>query len=247
MPMSSDGITSSNGPSLPGGVMLSRIKVYDTESSDGQSGGTPHLHLACSETYVLTAGRGAVELIDPAGFRRVSLERDRLLGFAPGTIHRLVNLDSNLEVLVIMQNAGLPELGDAVMTFPNDTLADATRYREAATANTLEQARCRRDLGVHGFSSLREAFNRSLKDGRSALDTLYRHALERVNEHLLKWGAVVREGPLREAECSLERIASLRAGRYDAVIDAHAWELFGHSVPVLGMCGQITRFECAPG
>ncbi|MEU5608755.1 hypothetical protein AB0H03_08425 [Streptomyces sparsogenes] len=40
---------------------LSRLRVYDWPTVDGKpGGGTPHLHLICSEGYVVAAGRGAV-------------------------------------------------------------------------------------------------------------------------------------------------------------------------------------------
>ncbi len=243
--MPSEPSTATSDRSMPGGVMLSRIKVYDTPSPDGDCGGTPHLHLACSETYVPLAGDGAVELIDATGYRRIALRPDRLLAFTPGTVHRLINLDGALEVLVIMQNAGLPELGDAVMTFPDEVLADTARYRGAAEADTFERARERRDLGVRGFMELRASYERSAQQGRAALDALHRRAAAIVKSDLPQWEAVVRRGPLREAERSLAAIAALQAGRHDSLTDAHAWQTQAEPAAALGMCGQITRFDNA--
>ena len=47
--------------------------------------------------------------------------------FEPGTIHRLVN-GGGLELVVLMQNSGLPEAGDAVFTFPPAILDDPDAY-----------------------------------------------------------------------------------------------------------------------
>src|SRR5262249_53517259 len=55
---------------MPGATLLTRLKVYNSVAPDGQSGGTPHCHLACSELYFVLQGMGAVDLIDSDGFRR---------------------------------------------------------------------------------------------------------------------------------------------------------------------------------
>lgn len=228
--------------SLPDEVTLSRIRVYDSAGPDGQCGGTPHLHLACSELYVLVAGAGAVELIDRNGFHRLELRRDSLIGFTPGTVHRLINLDGMLEVLVIMQNAGLPERGDAAITFPLDVLGDADRYREAAAARDTEQARRRRDWGVQGFLAIRNAFERSHTEGLAVLDRVHRLSIERAQSKLSEWESVIREGPLRLAQRTMDQIAALKAGRTDALASAQSWCWSGEAASVPGMCGQITRF-----
>ncbi|GAB3933934.1 hypothetical protein GCM10027614_06000 [Micromonospora vulcania] len=46
-------------------------------------------------------------------------------------MHRLVN-GGGLSIVVLMQNSGLPEAGDAVLTFPPDVLADPAAYAAAA-------------------------------------------------------------------------------------------------------------------
>ena len=61
------------------------------------------------------------------------LEPGAFVWFTPGTIHRLVN-GGDLEILVLMQNAGLPEAGDMVITFPPDVLADAGGLRRGRDA-----------------------------------------------------------------------------------------------------------------
>ena len=76
--------------------------------------------------------------------------------FEPGIIHRLVNTSGDLEIFVVMQNAGLPEAGDAVLTFPDDILGDPGAYRQAAGIageDRLAEAARRRDLAVEGFAA----------------------------------------------------------------------------------------------
>src|SRR6266545_2424435 len=113
---------------LPGGVAISRLCVYDTT-------GSPHIHLACAEAYIVTAGGGAVQTLTASGFAEHPLEPGGLLTFTPGTVHRLIN-HGDLEIIVLMANSGLPEAGDAVLTFPPEVLADPDRYAAAAVQPT---------------------------------------------------------------------------------------------------------------
>ena len=48
---------------LAGGVAVSRLRVYDALAPDGWAGGSPHMHLACAEAYVVLGGVGSVELL----------------------------------------------------------------------------------------------------------------------------------------------------------------------------------------
>ncbi|MDQ3146190.1 MAG: cupin domain-containing protein, partial [Actinomycetota bacterium] len=118
-------------PPFPGAVGLSHLRVYDSVAPDGLAGGTPHLHTVCTEAYAVVAGAGAVHTLTTRGFREVPLEPGAVVWFTPGTIHRLVN-GGGLEILVLMQNAGLPEAGDMVITFAPEVMADPGRYAEAA-------------------------------------------------------------------------------------------------------------------
>jgi len=47
-------------------------------------------------------------------------------------VHRLVN-DSELEIVVVMSNAELPETGGTLLAFPTEVLAAVRRYRAAAS------------------------------------------------------------------------------------------------------------------
>ena len=164
-------------PALPGAVGVTHLKVYDTRAPDGLLGGSPHMHFACTEAYIVLAGSGAVQTLGAGGFKEVPLETGRLVWFTPGLIHRLINLDGELEILVVMQNAGLPEAGEFVLTFPEAVLADEQAYLSVASlapsghvyTSSEEAARRRRDLAVEGFGVLRERFE---AEGAAALEGL---------------------------------------------------------------------------
>src|SRR5262245_10057991 len=107
---------------LPGAALAVRVNVHDTPGPDGQIGGTPHVHLASTESYFVTAGSGAVEIIDHRGWSRLELRLGSMLVFHPGTIHRLINPQGDLQLLVTMQS-GLPERGDNVVCFVPELMA----------------------------------------------------------------------------------------------------------------------------
>lgn len=176
-------------PLFPGGVAVSDLHVYDEETVDGLCGGSPHLHTASSEGYVVTAGTGSVHTIDRDGAAVHPLEVGRVLWFSPGTVHRLVN-DGGLQLLVVMQNSGLPEAGDAVLTFPDAILDDPEGYRRAATlpsgsdADRALAARQRRDLATEGYLELLAALDR---DGPAALDRFHQRAARLVQPRVASW------------------------------------------------------------
>jgi mannose-6-phosphate isomerase-like protein (cupin superfamily) len=171
-----------SGPTFPGGTSVSRLSVYSGQCADGLAGGTPHLHTASTEAYVVTGGTGALHTLDLTGFRETSLRAGSAVWFSPGVIHRAVN-HGGLEVVVVMSNAGLPEAGDAVMTFPSDVVADPDRYRAAATlpdGDPEEAVRRRRDLAVEGFQDL-------VAGGGAALLRFYEHAVALVRPSVERW------------------------------------------------------------
>ncbi|MDR0342515.1 MAG: cupin domain-containing protein, partial [Nocardiopsaceae bacterium] len=118
---------------FPGATGLTVLDVYDWPCPDGLRGGSAHVHLASTEGYLIIGGEGRLQTLGAAGYREVGLRPGDCLWFTPGTVHRLVNDDGRLRILVVMQNAGLPEAGDAVLTFPPEVLADPARYAAAAS------------------------------------------------------------------------------------------------------------------
>jgi mannose-6-phosphate isomerase-like protein (cupin superfamily) len=138
------------GAAFPGAVGISDLRVYDWPTADGVCGGSPHMHLVCAETYVVTGGEGSVQTLTWSGYAETPLTAGSVVTFTPGTIHRLVNGDGRLRITVVMQNSGLPEAGDAVFTFPAAVLADAAANAGAAAVG---DARFHPGEGVTGVES----------------------------------------------------------------------------------------------
>ena len=84
---------------FPGGISVSHLRVYDTPAADGLVGGSPHMHFACSEAYLVVNGLGSVQTLSSEGFREVPLRAGSLVWFTPGLIHRLINEDGHLDKL----------------------------------------------------------------------------------------------------------------------------------------------------
>ena len=236
-------------PPLPGAIGLTHLKVYNTQAPDGLVGGSPHMHFACTEAYMVVSGRGAVQTLSAGGFKELPLDPGRLVWFTPGLIHRLINLDGRLEILVLMQNAGLPEAGDFMLTFPPEILADQQAYLDAASlapsghvyASSAEAARRRRDLAVDGFSVLRERFE---KQGVAALEEFYRTAARLVQPKIDAWHAVWEGGPLAAARQTGDQLEALRHERVDHLLQGAIYDL---SAPGeqrrLGVCGTLGVYQ----
>jgi mannose-6-phosphate isomerase-like protein (cupin superfamily) len=248
---------SPRAPLFPGGTSLSHLRVYDWPAPDGAGlagGGTPHLHTASSEGYVVLAGAGSVQTLGPHGFAETVLVPGAVVWFTPGVVHRLVN-DGGLEILVVMSNAGLPEAGDAVLTFPADVLADAGRYREAAALPTpqrrpgaqdadddvvAEAARTRRDLALEGFATLRA---RVEHEGRSGLDDLYAAAGRLVADRVPRWQKIWAAGVLAQTTATAHALADLAEGNAPHLAQAAVGSTTARPGPRrYGMCGRLTSY-----
>lgn len=227
---------------LPGGILISRVEIYASESPDGQRGGTPHLHLACDELYYVLSGQGGVELIDATGFQSRPLSPGAAICFTPGTIHRAINPEGDLAILVIMQNKGLPERGDVAVCFPRRILSSAEEYRRAMQVQDAGSACRRRDLGVEGFVELKQAFARSPAEGREALDFFYRVAIERTRDQWAAWSRIVEQGPAALVQRSRHFLEALQAGSPE-------WLRQGRSFGVdtgpekFGFCGHVHSYQ----
>lgn len=233
------------GPAgFPGGTAVSRLRVYDSASVDGMRGGTPHLHTVSTEGYIVVAGTGALQTISADGYAERPLAPGTVLWFTPGTVHRLVN-HGGLELVVVMANAGLPEAGDAVMTFPDEVLADPERYRLAATlpaeiSERATAARARRDLGVTGFLALRAAV---LAGDPAALERLHTHATRLVTPHSITWRATWEASVGAETRAADAALTALAHGRAPHLATAAVTDAPAGPWPVLGMCGHLTTFD----
>jgi mannose-6-phosphate isomerase-like protein (cupin superfamily) len=227
---------------MPGAILMTRLKVYDTVTPDGQRGGTPHVHLLCTEMYFVLSGSGFVELIDTHGFSRVELKPYSALLFSPGTVHRLINPNSDLELLAIMANSGLPERGDNVVCFTSEWLADQARYDAAMWVGSVTDAYQRRDRGVLGFLELKAAFELGPENGRMALKQFYQSAAERTGIRQTQWGQIVADGSQKEVEQTQQQLQLLADGCVDYLMTAqhHLIQLNDHST--LGFCGHLDLY-----
>jgi mannose-6-phosphate isomerase-like protein (cupin superfamily) len=223
---------------LLGGVAASRLRVYEGRAPDGLAGGSPHLHLACAEAYVVLAGAGSVELLSLAGgYQRLELQPGDGVQFDPGVVHRLVN-DGELEILVLMQNAGLPENGDAVFTFPPDVLEDVEAYRRQAAIDSIDGALARRDRAVEGLTLLKEGFARSHDEGRRLLADLHRRAGALVEPTARTWLEIVDGGPGAAVAETRERVEKLLSGQPADLAGAQVSRVV-MTPERLGMCGRL--------
>jgi mannose-6-phosphate isomerase-like protein (cupin superfamily) len=235
-----------NPPPLPGGVGISRLCVYDSVAPDGAAGGSPHLHLCCAEAYVVAAGAGLVQTLTRSGYREIPLRPGAVVWFAPGTIHRLVN-HGGLEIVVLMQNSGLPEAGDAVLTLPPELLADPATYAAAvalpgggAPGGDPTGAYARRDLAVRGFERLRAA---AAGGDPGPLRDFHAAAVRLVGPRLPQWRERWRSGALRAAEETGRQLDALARGEAPHLADADVYELAGpQDRGRQGMCGLLDTY-----
>ncbi len=228
-------------PPFPGGIGVSHLRVYESVGPDGLAGGTPHCHTACTEAYAVVAGAGRVLTLGGDGFQETPLVAGSFAWFTPGTIHRLINDSGDLEILVLMANAGLPEAGDMVITFPDDVLADPARYQHAASlpdgARTTEAddaaVRTRKDLAIEGFQSL-------LDGGPGALAKFHQRAADLVAPAVASWMPLWEAGPLAAAAATGDHLAALLAGSADHLVHGSV-----HALPPpparrrYGCCGTL--------
>ncbi|PPS91268.1 cupin domain-containing protein [Streptomyces sp. MH60] len=231
---------------FPAAVGVSRLTVYDWPTVEGlPGGGTPHLHLTCSEGYVVTAGRGAVQTLTTSGFEQTPLEPGTVAWFTPGTIHRLVN-DGGLEITVVMQNSGLPEAGDAVLTLPQDRLTDPDTYADAVhvpadlpEAEQARIARARRDVATRRFLELREATENGDPEPLAAFQ---RAAAELVRPRLDAWERRWREGAHAAAQATRAQLDALRGEDAGHLTAARVSATGPAARGRFGMCGRLAVY-----
>jgi len=237
-----------NAEALPGGIGVTHLIVYDTPAPDGLVGGSPHLHFACSEAYLVIKGQGSVQTLSSDGFHEVPLRAGSLVWFTPGLIHRLINQDCQLEIFAVMENAGLPEHGDSVLTFAVEHLADEDGYLQfaslaragLASADSREAARKRRDLAVEGFLSLRA----ELEKGGS-LQGFYSQAVRLVQSKESTWRALWQTGPASTIQRTKNFLDKLKMGASDYLDQGRVFEIPldpAQEQRQLGMCGTLPKY-----
>jgi mannose-6-phosphate isomerase-like protein (cupin superfamily) len=231
---------------FPGGTSVTHLDVYTSTCPDGLAGGTPHLHTASTEAYVVVEGRGALQTLDPSGLRETPLEPGSVVWFTPGTIHRAVNR-GGLRVVVVMANAGLPEAGDAVMTFPAEIVADPVRYRETAALPREEPevardaaAQRRRDLAVEGFHRLVES---TRAGDLGPLDRFYDAATALVRPLVASWRETWQETVARQTSHTADVLDALERGDGQHLRTAALLEAPPSPSQGFGMCGRLRTYD----
>lgn len=230
---------------FPGATAVSRLRVYDWPALDGVRGGSPHMHTASTEGYIVSRGTGVLQTLSGDGYREYPLSPGTILWFTPGTIHRVTTaspaapIGEDLDILVVMQNAGLPEAGDAVFTFPPSVLASPDAYSAAAAIDSPLDvaARRRRDLAVTGFLALRDG-------GPSALSAFYEAAAQIVRSRVESWRALWEERALAAATVTGDQLASLSRGDFSHLEGSAVYEATPLK-PRFGMCGHLNTYAFA--
>jgi mannose-6-phosphate isomerase-like protein (cupin superfamily) len=236
---------------FPGATGVTLLDVYDWPTADGLRGGSAHIHLASTEGYVVLRGAGRLQTLGGQGYQETPLRPGDCLWFTPGTVHRLVNDDGELQILVVMQNAGLPEAGDCVLTFPPDVLADPARYQDAATlrpgpdgAGLEAAARRRRDLAIEGFLALRDQV---LGDGPAALEPFLAAAVALAAGRVPDWRRRWRGQAAAVSALTGQQLDGIEAG---AAAHLRAADVLRVPRPAgprgFGMCGRLTPYPAAP-
>jgi mannose-6-phosphate isomerase-like protein (cupin superfamily) len=231
---------------FPAAVGLTHLRVYDTAATDGVIGGSPHLHLASAEAYIPIAGEGEVQTLSGTGEETFPLRPGQIVWFEPGVIHRLVNTDGALELLVIMQNAGLPEAGDAVFTFPDDIVADDLAYLDAAMLRgSSEEERIasaleRRDLAVEGFGALLAA---SRAGDEGPLRSFLERSASLKRGLLAEWQSLVEAGPVEAIRKTQHDLELLQQGSIAELVRARVRSNGpDERRPGIGMCGLLQAY-----
>jgi mannose-6-phosphate isomerase-like protein (cupin superfamily) len=232
---------------FPGGIGVTHLRVYDSLAPDGLAGGSPHMHFACSEAYLVIKGRGFVQTLSSTGFREIPLGAGSMVWFTPGLIHRLVNTDARLEIFAVMENAGLPEHGDSVCTFPLTYLQDEDLYLQFASldrgglaaADQEDAARKRRDLAVRGFQMLRGGL------AKGSLQSFYDQAAKLMRSKVPIWRELWEAGPMTTIQRTGTFLDKLQLGTGNYLNEGRVFEVLVDpevEVRKLGMCGTLRPY-----
>lgn len=227
------------GP-FPGGTAVTNLAVYDWTGPDGLTGGSAHVHLTCTEGYVVIGGTGRLQTLSADGFAETPLTPMTVAWFSPGVVHRLIN-DGGLQILVVMQNAGLPEAGDSVLSFPPEYLAEAGTYRATASleGDPAQAAQRRAQLAVQGFLKLRDEV---AERGPGALDAFYATAAALVRDRVPDWRSTWSAGPLAAAQRTGDQLDLLERGSSEHLRHGRLAVLAPPAERAFGMCGRLLTF-----
>jgi mannose-6-phosphate isomerase-like protein (cupin superfamily) len=231
---------------LISGIGLTHLTVYDQRPApDGLMSGSPHVHAVTDEGYYVVSGKGRVELHDLRdGFRSVELVPGRYVQFPPGVVHRLVNTD-HLVLIVIMGNAGLAERGDARIYFGKAVDEDPAEYARLtglAKAKGLEGALDRRDAGIRAYIGLLELWTKDRKAYFRELERFIGVHMKAAADLRKGFSEAVEAGPVAWGERFRERLENLPGTSGEGRPVLHV----PPETTTLGMCGilrPVTKLE----
>src|SRR6185369_6267141 len=110
----------------------------------------------------------------------------------------------------------------------------------ALRATNLQEAHRRRDLSLAGYMPIKEAFTRSLEEGRTALRKFYRAARSLIAPKVDGFEWVLKVGAQNEAKNSLDACDFIKSGRTDYLENSRHAVLDPFSIPAKpGMCGEL--------
>jgi hypothetical protein len=147
----------------------------------------------------------------------------------------------------VMENAGLPEHGDSVITFPFKYLQDEDSYRQSASLDTgglapgdqQDAARKRRDLAVRGFQMLRA------ESEKGSLETFYQQVARLMRLKEPGWRKIWETGPMRTIQRTRTFLDQLNLGNSDYLNEGRVFEVPvdpEHELRKLGMCGTLRPY-----
>jgi mannose-6-phosphate isomerase-like protein (cupin superfamily) len=231
---------------LISGIGLTHLTVYDQRlAPDGVMSGSPHVHAVTDEGYYVVSGKGRVELHDLAnGFRSVDLLPGRYVQFPPGVVHRLVNED-RLVILVVMGNAGLAERGDARIYFGknvDEDPAEFARLTGLAKVRGLEGALDRRDAAVRAYSGLLDLWDKDRKAYFRELERFIGVHMKAAAGLRASFTGAVEAGPVAWGDRFRKRVEALPGAAGEGAPILHV----PPETTTLGMCGilrPVTGFE----
>ncbi len=231
---------------LISGIGLTQLTVYDQRPApDGLMSGSPHVHAVTDEGYYVMSGKGRVELHDlEGGFRSVDLLPGRYLQFPPCVLHRLVNTE-HLVLLVVMGNAGLAERGDARIYFGKAVDEDPDEFdRLTGLAKTkgLEGALDRRDAAIRAYMGLVELWTKDQPAYYMELARFIRVHLKTAAREVSSFGRAVEAGPMAWGLRLRKRLENLPRASEEVGPVLHV----PTGEPTLGMCGvlrPVTGFD----
>ena len=231
-------------PLFPGGVAVSDLAVYDWEAVDGRCGGSPHLHTASSEGYVVVGGSGVVHTLSADGVAEHPLSPGDVVWFSPGTVHRLVNDGGSsadrrdAELRPARGGRRRADLSGARARRPRGVRRGGDAARRARPRGRGQGAARSRDAGLSRAAGCRRA------EGPSALAALHARAARLVQPRVAEWRATWEATVAAEVERTRRQLDALGDGLPGALGAASVVRATPDAGdPAFGMCGRLTTWD----